>query len=217
MNGIRTQKGQTAMLELLFGTILVLVIMVAIINALQGAFTATQARQVFSDFTFNSEIVMEKILQGPGSTHANKTDWENTVSLSDVNQIGLTKAPYLLSIEKLRKLRNWTQSDYETVKKKLGLSGYEFSFSVIIRDYPSGYVHDIKDPVLPNVSYLEIGKSYYDIFGGSPDQSYWATKLERGMVLDDGNFQNQFGQIINIKNKPVLFQLKVYVVNPFEG
>lgn len=197
-------QGQTSMLELLIGTMLVLVVIIAILNSLQVTFSNVQSQGRFSDISRLSGNALQTLIRSPGMTKDKNSSWENQTTTRDINQFGLAKMPLVLSEIKVRKFKVWTKStDYTIVAQKLGLGNYDFSLMLYVKD-PNNptWLYVIKDS--------QNHDSPYSGMGTDPTSTnYTAITLERSAILDSGFFTTGTKDY-NISNEPIMVRLRVY-------
>ncbi len=193
------------MLELLMGTMLVLVVMIAIMNSFQVTLSSAQTQNRFSDLSRQSENALMTLLYSPGSTTDRNTAWEKQGTLTDVNRIGLAKSPLLLSEAKVRKFKEWADGpDYNALSQKLGLGNFDFSVTLFV-----------DDPLCPNqrriVADSRPSHNSYDQMGmdAPTDISVFALNMDRSAAMDSG-FYSDCGGDHYISNDPVMVRLRVY-------
>lgn len=208
------KKGQTTMLELLMGTMLVLVVLIAIMNSFQVTLSSIQTQNRFLDLSQQSGDALQALLYNPGSTTDRNTLWEKQAALTDVNRIGLAKSPLLLSEAKVRKFREWADGlDYNALSQKMGLGNYDFSVTLFVND---PICQEQRVIVQDSLNYGSCGLtgngSWYDQMGmDTPGNiSVLSLALDRSAALDTGFFCGCGGKSYYISNDPVMVRLKVY-------
>jgi type II secretory pathway pseudopilin PulG len=208
---MQNAKGQTTMLELLVGTMLVLVVLVAILNSFQNTFSNAQSQSRFAEFSRQSDDALQALLNNPGITTDNNSLWEKQASPADVNRIGLASSPLLLSEEKVRKFKDWTNTenpDYNVLSQKLGLGNYDFSVTISVAD-PNCPQSQTRLAVCDSQNH----SSCYDGMGFTPENDLvtgFAITLNRSATMDSGYVSCSPSQGYNISNAAIMVRLKVY-------
>ncbi|MBU0636150.1 hypothetical protein KKE06_03935 [Candidatus Micrarchaeota archaeon] len=202
-------KGQTAMLELLVGSLLVLIVLIAILNSFESTFSSAQAQGQFVEIQQASARALQGLIRTTGLTTEQKSAWEeDAISIENVQTIGLAKRPSVLSEAKLLKFLEFANFDSETpesyykTKEKIGLGKYDFSVSVLVREG----VRDKEVKAQTSESFLEMGKSDADMKG----IGFSSIIIERAVLLDAGKYNSSEGEEKIINYDPVIFRLKVY-------
>ncbi len=191
------------MLELLMGTMLVLVVMIAIMNSFQVTLSSVQTQNRFSDLLQQSEDALQTLLYSQGITTDKNTLWEMQAKPTNVNRIGLAKSPLLLSEAKVRKFKEWADGpEYNALSQKLGLGNYDFSITIFVNDPLCSERRIVKDS-LNHKSYDQMGMD------APTDISVFALNMDRSAAMDSG-FYSGCGGGHYISNDPVMVRLRVY-------
>lgn len=203
-------SGQTTMLELLVGTMLVLVVIVAIVNAFQTTFSNAQSQNRFTDLSQQSEILLQTLVRTTGLTADRNSQWEKQGTLADVNRIGLAKIPLVLSEEKVRKFQAWADNptDYNLLLQKMGLGNFDFSVTLFVvdPDPDSSKKHSVCDSGNHDNCYTEMG---FDTPAVAGDIRNFSISLERSAVLDSGSYFDE-DRWVDISNGPIMVWVRVY-------
>lgn len=206
-------KGQTAMLELLIGSLLVLVVIIAVLNSFESSFKGAESQGQFAELRQESERSLQRLIRVTGLTVTQEKDWENSETIDEVEELGLARNPLVLSEEKIRRFVFFadfdidnpeSQENYQKSKEKIGLGKYDFSFSVLVRE--NGVTHPVKDSETGE-AFLEIGKTLDEVQPRGGGLS--SIVLERAVVLDSGSFQRGT-ENVNINYDSIIVRLRVY-------
>ncbi len=125
----RSMAGQTAMLELMVGTIMVLLIVTTLIGFWDKSYSSSQESRIIEDLDLLSSKVLTALVETSGAP----ADWETRTDVSTgVLNMGLAKNPLILNRVKLEKFHTEAQESarYGKIKELLGLSNLEFQLQV---------------------------------------------------------------------------------------
>lgn len=197
-------NGQTSMLELMIGAMLVLAIVIAIINSFNVAYSSAQSQDAFEEMKQRSDNALNVLITKQGFDKNRSGSWEDVSGIADVNQIGLARLPFLLSEAKIRKFRGWAEgNEYAALKEKLGLGNYDFSVTIYVPDNNMfGVFHIVQDSSNHQVFYQDMGQD--------PENGMYKTvlTLEKNVDLESGTILD--GEYKNIFNAPAIVRMKVY-------
>lgn len=134
------------MLELMIGTVLVLILLVAITSSFAATYTSGETGRQISALSQAANLALDGLMRNPGSL-----GWENQTDLTGISSIGIAKQPFVLSESKIKKLKEFScfydgthqpdgcpaggsNDNYYRVKQLMGLELYDFFLRVTIRD-----------------------------------------------------------------------------------
>lgn len=199
--------GQTAMLELLLGTLLMLVVIIAVLNSFEFAFRETQYQGTFAELQQAGERALETLVRNTGKTMDGETNWETAGTIDEIQEFGLASSPLVLSEAKILKFQTFAENpdNYNKTKEKIGLGAFDFSISLYVLD-EQGTKNYIRSSSSSDLFFSEIGKDYLDLL---QERRFSAIALERAVVLNSGQVQWE-GQYKQIYFEPVILELKVY-------
>jgi|GEM_PF-6802769 len=129
-----SQRGQTALLELMVGTILVLLIVLTLIRFWETNFESGNLQRFVDDFDLTASKAIDRLANSPGSP----SNWEKNPNLNSVRLLGLAKRPGQLDLNKFNKFLTYAtwadgmDADYNKTKELLGIGNleYEIEFTV---------------------------------------------------------------------------------------
>lgn len=200
------RRGQTAMLELMIGTVLVLVLLVAITSSFAATYTGGETERIVTGLSLTGENALDRLLSSGGMSIDGTSNWEKETVLTNVSDVGFAVSPYMVSAEKLSAFARFTNSDYYRLKQLMGLDAYDFSLDVVVRDCTSPCSGSFTDsPVFASQSASQNNESFAGM-GRVAAQKVFTVVVQRAAVLDNG-----FARPATIlKNKPVLIRLRVF-------
>lgn len=201
-------NGQTAMLELLFGALLVLAMLAAVANSFEGTFRIAQTQGQMAQAFDQADRLLVQLLRSPGNTLQGTTDWETETDYRQVESVGLASQPLVVSAAKLRALKQWaaTPEGYQQLRETLRIGDADFSISVLVNE--NGFVHPVRDKTENGTVFLEIGKPFFEI--AQQRKPYVSLVVERAVILDYGHYQDFAGKIVPIDASGVIVRMKVY-------
>ncbi|MFH0955050.1 MAG: hypothetical protein V1777_03015 [Candidatus Micrarchaeota archaeon] len=220
-------RGQTAMLELMIGTVLVLILLVAITSSFAATYTSGETGRQVSALSQAANLALDGLMRNPGSL-----GWENQTDLTGISSIGIAKQPFVLSESKIKKLKEFScfydgthrpdgcpdggsNDNYYRVKQLTGLDLYDFFLRITIRD-------PCAETVPPQFTDFSVkstdGSVVFDNIGRDPSTD--AVKdssivvISRAAILDSGTADtaptcpnHPTGKLVNA---PVVVELRVF-------
>ncbi len=193
------------MLELMTGTVLVLVLLVAVTASFSSRLSSSETERRFAASVSRAESAVERLVRTPGETN-DQTEWETQDDLTNVTQIGLAQAPYMLSEQKLGKFKAFSEGpQYERLKALMGLAEYEFFLNVYAKnaDGVALLVYANQGSSCTNDVFSNMGNE--QVVG----QNYSSVVVQRAAVLDSGCV-NLNGAVAVENYFPVIVELTVF-------
>ena len=119
------------MIDFLFGLLVFMVVFSLLVSSWFSNRNVLEQEETLRKTKLSAEQALDSLVR----TQGYPADWE-TLSIDDVNWIGLASQDRVLDEGKVAQLRSWsgdwntTQANYSKVKEKLNLGEFEFHLSI---------------------------------------------------------------------------------------